>query len=115
MVVNELRENVNREFETVSQLPPQAEYTFDSPAEFKDKPLVVQKTVHRNVVSLNFSKFKAREVIRTGKNKVVTVHSSKLANIVPSGARYGVPFVYIPKGQVRCTNCTNYPRMNTMM
>jgi len=93
MVVNELRENVNRELKTVSQLPPQAEYTFDSPAEFKGKPLVVQKTVHRNVVSLKFSKFKAREVIRTGKNKAVTVHSSKLANIVPSGARYAYDLI----------------------
>ena len=88
MVVNELRENVNKQLETVSQLPPQAEYTFDSPAEFKGKPLSVQKTVHRTVVSLNFSRFKAREIIRMGKNKALTFHSPKLANIVPSGARY---------------------------
>ena len=93
MVVNELRENVNRELKTVSQLPPQAEYTFGSPAEFKGNPLVVQKTVHRTVVSLNFSKFEAREVIRTRKKKAVTVHSPKLANIVPSGARYAYDLI----------------------
>lgn len=93
MVVNELRKDVNRELKTVSQLPPQAEYRFDSPAEFKGKPLVVQKTVHRNVVSLNFSKFKAKEVVRTAKNTAVTVHSPKLANIVPSGARYAYDLI----------------------
>jgi hypothetical protein len=93
MVVNELQKDVNRELKTVSQLPPQAEYTFDSPAEFKGKLLVVQKTVHRNVVSLNFSKFKAREVVRTAKNKAVTVHCPKLANIVPSGARYAYDLI----------------------
>lgn len=93
MVVNELRENINRELKTVSQLPPLAEYTFDSPAEFKGKPLLVQKTGHRTVVSLNFSKFKAREVIRTGKNRAVTVHSPKLANLVPSGARYAYDLI----------------------
>jgi hypothetical protein len=93
MVVNELRENVNKQLETVSQLPPQAEYTFDSPAEFKGKPLSVQKTVHRTVVSLNFSRFKAREIIRMGKNKALTFHSPKLANIVPSGARYAYDLI----------------------
>jgi hypothetical protein len=93
MVVNELRENVNKQLETVSQLPPQAEYTFDSPAEFKGKPLSVQKTVHRTVVSLNFSRFKAREIIRMGKNKALSFHSPKLANIVPSGARYAYDLI----------------------
>jgi hypothetical protein len=77
----------------VSQLPPLAEYTFDSPAEFKGKPLLVQKTGHRTVVSLNFSKFKAREVIRTEKNRAVTIHSPKLANLVPSGARYAYDLI----------------------
>ena len=93
MLVNELRENVNKQLEAVSQLPLQAEYTFDSLAEFKGKPLSVQKTAHRTVVTLNFSKFKAREVIRTGKNKALTVHSPKLANIVPCGARYAYDLI----------------------
>ncbi len=93
MVVNELRETVNRELKTVSQLPSQAEYIFDSPAEFKGKPLVAQKTLHRTVVSLNFSKFKAREIVRTGKKKTLTFHSPTLANIVPPGARYAYDLI----------------------
>ncbi len=70
MVVNELRENINRELKTVSQLPPLAEYTFDSPAEFKGKPLLVQKTGHRTVVSLNFSKFKREKLYVRGKTEL---------------------------------------------
>ncbi len=95
-VVNELRKDVLEQVEINTRLPFQSEYTFDPlfcSEELTDKGLSVQKTVHRTVVSLNFSKFKAREVIRTGKNKAVTVHSPKLANIVPSGARYAYDLI----------------------
>jgi len=95
-VVNELRKDVLEQVEINTRLPFQSEYTFDPlfcSEELTDKDLSVQKTVHRTVVSLNFSKFKAREVIRTGKNKAVTVHSPKLANIVPSGARYAYDLI----------------------
>jgi len=95
-VVNELRKDVLEQVEINTRLPLQSEYTFDPlfcSEELTDKDLSVQKTVHRTVVSLNFSKFKAREVIRTGKNKAVTVHSPKLANIVPSGARYAYDLI----------------------
>ena len=95
MLVNELRENVNEKLDTVSQLPREAEYTFDSPLEFKGKQLYVQKTVHRTVVSLNFSKFQAKEVIRerNGESKVLTFHSPKLMTIVPPGARYAYDLI----------------------
>lgn len=95
-MVNELRKDVLVQVETNSRLPLQAEYTFDpvsSSEELTDKHLSVQKTVRRTVVSLNFSKFQAREVIRTGKSKALTVHSPKLANIVPSGARYAYDLI----------------------
>ena len=74
------------QLKTVSQLPPQAEYTFESPLKFKGKKLFVQKTGHRTVVSLNFSKFQAREVIRERKEdgKTLTFHSPRLISIIPS-------------------------------
>jgi hypothetical protein len=95
MLVNELRESINMQLKTVSQLPPQAEYTFESPLKFKGKKLFVQKTGHRTVVSLNFSKFQAREVIRERKEdcKTLTFHSPKLISIVPSGARYAYDLI----------------------
>jgi len=95
MLVNELRESVNMQLETVSRLPPQAEYTFESPLEFEGKKLFVQKTGHRSVVSLNFSKFQAREVIREKKEdgKTLTFHSPRLMSIVPSGAGYAYDLI----------------------
>ena len=95
MLVNELRESINMQLKTVSQLPPQAEYTFESPLKFKGKKLFVQKTGHRTVVSLNFSKFQAREVIRERKEdgKTLTFHSPRLISIVPSGARYAYDLI----------------------
>ena len=95
MLVNELRESINMQLKTVSQLPPQAEYTFESPLKFKGKKLLVQKTGHRTVVSLNFSKFQAREVIRERKEdgKTLTFHSPRLISIVPSGARYAYDLI----------------------
>jgi hypothetical protein len=95
MLVNELRESINMQLKTISQLPPQAEYTFESPLEFKGKKLFVQKTGNRTVVSLNFSKFQAREVIRERKEdgKTLTFHSPKLMSVVPSGARYAYDLI----------------------
>ena len=95
MLVNELRESINMQLKTVSQLPSQAEYTFESPLELEGKKLFVQKTGHRTVVSLNFSKFQAREVIRERKEygKILTFHSPKLMSIVPSGARYAYDLI----------------------
>jgi len=95
MLVNELRENVNIQLETVSHLPLQAEYIFESPLEFKGKKLFVQKTGHRTVVSLNYSKFQAREVIRERKEdgKTLTFHSPGLMSIVPSGTRYAYDLI----------------------
>ena len=95
MLVNELRENVNMQLETASQLPNQAKYTFESPLEFKGEKLFVQKTGHRTVVSLNFSKFQAREVIRERREngKALTFHSPRLTSIVPSGSRYAYDLI----------------------
>ena len=95
MLVNELRKSVNMQVKTVSQLPPQAGYTFESPVEFKGKKLFVQKTGNRTVISLNFSKFQAREMIRERKEggKTLTFHSPKLMAIVPSGARYAYDLI----------------------
>jgi hypothetical protein len=95
MLVNELRESVNMQLEIVSQFPPQAGYTFESPLKFKGKKLFVQKTGNRTVVSLNFSKFQAREVIRKRKEdgEILTFHSPKLMSIVPSGARYAYDLI----------------------
>lgn len=93
ILVNELREDVNKQLKAVSRLPVQAAYTFGGSTEFKGQRLFVQKTTNRTVVSLNFSKFKAREIIRTEKNKNEIFHSPKLANIVPSGARYAYDLI----------------------
>jgi hypothetical protein len=95
MLVNELRESINMQLKAVSQLPPQAEYTFESPLKFKRKKLFVQKTGHRTVVSLNFSKFQAREVVRERKEdgKTLTFHSPGLMSTVPSGARYAYDLI----------------------
>jgi len=95
MLVNELRESINMQLKTISQLPPQAEYTFESPLELKGKKLFVQKTGNRTVVSLNFSKFQAREVIRERKEdgKTLTFHSPELMSVVPSGARYAYDLI----------------------
>jgi hypothetical protein len=95
MLVNELRESVHMQLKTVSQLPAEAEYRFDSPLEFNGEKLFVQKIGNRTVVSLNFSKFQAREVIRERREdgKTLTFHSPKLTSIVPSGARYAYDLI----------------------
>jgi len=95
MLANELRESLHMQLKTVSELPSQAEYRFESPLEFKGKKLFVQKTANRTVVSLNFSKFQAREVIRERieDGKRLTFHSPRLKSVVPSGARYAYDLI----------------------
>jgi hypothetical protein len=95
MLVNELRESVHMQLNTVGQLPTQAEYRFESPLELNGQKLFVQKTANRTVVSLNFSKFQAREVIRERREggQRLTFHSPKLMSIVPSGARYAYDLI----------------------
>jgi hypothetical protein len=57
--------------------------------------LPILKTTQRNVISLNFSTFQAKEIIREkrseGKNSIY--RSGELATIVPSGARYAYDFI----------------------
>jgi len=97
-LVNELRRDVEKQIETNSQLPLQAEYTFD-PVSCSQKPtnehMNVQKTVHRTVVSLHFSKFEAKEVVREQRanGKTTTFHCPELRTIVPSGARYAYDMI----------------------
>ncbi|MCP4274240.1 MAG: hypothetical protein GY781_20150, partial [Gammaproteobacteria bacterium] len=95
MLVNELRESVHMQLKTACQLPSRAEYRFESPLEFNGQKLFVQKTGNRTVVSLNFSKFKAREVIRERieDDKRLTFHSPRLKSVVPSGARYAYDLI----------------------
>ncbi len=71
-LVNDLRKDILQQVEMESQLPVDVEYTFDplsSGEELCGKHLSVQKTTRRTVVSLNFSKFQAKEVIREDKRK----------------------------------------------
>jgi hypothetical protein len=84
-----------QQVEMESQLPLKAKYTFDplSAEELTGKHLYVQKTTRRTVVSLNFSKFQAKEVIREEKKKRFPLHSPKLATLVPSGARYAYDLI----------------------
>jgi hypothetical protein len=95
MLVNELQESVRMQLKSVCQLPCQAEYRFESPLEFNGQKLFVHKNAKRTVVSLNFSKFQAREVIRERKEdgKRVTFHSPRLEAVVPSGARYAYDLI----------------------
>jgi hypothetical protein len=97
MLVNELRESVHMQLNTVGQLPTEAEYRFESPLEFNGQKLFVQKTANRTVVSLNFSKFQAREVIREKRQggQKLTFHSPRLTSIVPSGARYAYDLIVL--------------------
>ena len=95
MLVNELGESIHLQLKTICQLPSQAEYRFESPLEFNGQKLFVQKTGNRTVVSLNFSRFQAREVIREKieDGKKLTFHSPRLTSIVPSGARYAYDLI----------------------
>jgi len=84
-----------QQVEMESQLPLEAEYKFDplSAQELGGNHLYVQKTTRRTVVSLNFSKFQAKEVIREDKKKALPLHCPELAALVPSGARYAYDLI----------------------
>ena len=79
-------------------MPPHIEYKFDTTTtsqNFEHKPLNVQKTVCRTVVSLNFSKFQAKEGIRErGTNgKSLAIHSSELKEVVAPKTRYAYDLI----------------------
>jgi hypothetical protein len=84
-----------QQVEMESRLPFEAEYKFDplSAEEHAGNHLCVQKSTRRTVVSLNFSKFQAKEVIRKDKKKALPLHCPELAALVPSGARYAYDLI----------------------
>jgi hypothetical protein len=102
--VNSLREDFKEQVEKKSQLPLPAHYNFDFSPPPSDNPkphFPIQKTRRRTVVSLNFSKFQAREIIREEKkeDKILNHRSSDLMNIVPSGARYAYDLIAFVGGK----------------
>jgi hypothetical protein len=81
-----------------STLPPNAEYLFGAPCSSEEYPVKdsrIQKTRRRTVVSLEYSEFKAKEIIREKKENrsSLTVRSSQLESIVPSGAKYSFDLI----------------------
>lgn len=93
MLINDLREAKMKELEKNSTLPEGAHYDFDHASASSGRQssqLPLQKTMKRIVISLHFSKFHAREMIREEKKEdiISTYRSAELAKIVPSGARY---------------------------
>lgn len=95
-LVNNLREDFRAQVEEKSRLPMQAKYNFDfSSSDSPKAHLPLQKTMRRTVISLNFSKFQAREIIREEKkeDKIVNHRSPELMAMVPSGARYAYDLI----------------------
>lgn len=97
-LVNKLREANRQQLETVSKLPAKATYNFDREilySETTNQNLTIRKTLNRTVISLNFSKFQAREVVREEKKKNSTIvhHSPELLNIVPKGSCYAYDLI----------------------
>jgi hypothetical protein len=80
-------------------LPDNAQYIFDELQAFEDEVLVpttVQKTRRRQVVTLKYGTFQAREVVRdkkTADGQKEVARSSQLAQIVAPGCRYGFDVV----------------------
>lgn len=96
--MNDLRSRTVKQLDTISQFPPKAKYKFDAQSCLSDiskTDLPIRKTSTRTVVSLNFSTFQAKEIIREKRdeNKISIHRSSELATIVPSGARYTYDFI----------------------
>lgn len=94
--MNALRSRTAKELDAISQLPAQAKYTFDAQSCSSDiwkADLPICKTCTRTVVSLNFSTFQAKEIIRANTDENILYRSSELATIVPSGARYTYDFI----------------------
>jgi hypothetical protein len=98
MLANKLQENVIKELETLSQFPAPLRYRFDRPfnsSESQQQALTVQKTSKRTIVSINFSTFQAKEVVREERKKdaISTHHSPELEAIAPRGARYAYDLI----------------------
>jgi hypothetical protein len=98
MLINDIRGKHMKELEENSKLPAGAKYDFDLSSISYDRELSnlpLQKTMKRTVISLNFSKFQAREIVREEKkkDKILVHRSDELAIIVPSGARYAYDLI----------------------
>lgn len=76
-LVTKLTSDAEAELKDISQLPPDANYTFDD-----HQPSPVIKTSCREVVTVTYSTFRAREVVRHFPK------DTSLSIIVPSGSRY---------------------------
>ncbi len=99
-LVNILRSDVISEAETASRLPADAVYTFDSAANGQRLPRAcpVQKTRTREVVSVQYCSFQAREVVRArntprDSEEQITPVGSGLDSIVPRGQRYAYDLI----------------------
>jgi len=100
-LVNALREGARDEVTSASQLPSDAEYIFDaqsSSCEPAPQSLPIEKTRVRTVVSMEFSAFLAKEVMRREtsnevERKTVVHRSAELASIVPRGGRYAYDLI----------------------
>lgn len=94
--MNELQKNLKEQLTAASQLPQQAEYTFDSHChEPENKYLPIQKTIRRTVTCLEYSTFQAREVLRknTETESKAVQRSSDLQTIVAKGHRYAYDLI----------------------
>ena len=96
--MNNLRDDLKEEVEEKSRFPIEAKYNFDfslPSSDSSESNLPLQKTRRRTVISLNFSKFQAREIIREEKkeDKILNHRSAELMAIVPSGARYAYDLI----------------------
>ena len=98
MLVNELRDSAAQQLQRISDLPAQAQYTFDtgcSASESPTKACCIEKTQVRTVVTLNIGMFQAKEVVRREKtNGQSTIRRSlELPMIVAHGQRYGYDLI----------------------
>lgn len=101
--MNELRETYVKKAIDISALPENPEYVFEAEFDLEKYPvenLSIQKTKLRTVVSLKYSAFQAKEIIReeTQNEKHSTLRSAQLASIVPSSAKYAYDLIaYVGK------------------
>lgn len=97
-LVNGLKNEFMRKITVASTLPENAEYVFGADSSTDEYPvadLPIQKTRRRTVVSLNYSKFQAKEIIRGKKEHggSLTFRSPELAAIVPPSAKYSFDLI----------------------
>ncbi len=97
-MVNRLRENFMGQIATLSKLPSGAEYVFGASCSSEEYPvadLSVQKTRSRTVVSLEYSKFRSKEIVRRKieNGETLTFRSPKLTSIVPSSSKYSFDLI----------------------